>query len=197
MIAKQIVKALFQLKNLNFGENQNISHAHITTKNIFVNLRDMQIQVGDFGLFKLKQFCKLFHGYNMLTNYSAPEIWERHYNPTTVIEDDEDDDNFLNQSMHNPKYDPKVTYYNQSAVDIYSLGFILWELENNQVPFIMENSDDMFSLLTINKVRPKINPDTNKNLALLIRWCWQDNCDKRPTLNKIMESLKLVEFSGK
>ena len=75
----------------------------------------MHVQIGDFAMFKLKTFCKLFHEYNMLTNYSAPEIWEKHYSPTTVVEDDEDEDNFefLNASLQNPKYDPKVNFYNQ------------------------------------------------------------------------------------
>ncbi len=38
-------------------------------------------------------------------------------------------------------------------------------------------------------MRPRIPPETNNSLALLIRRCWQDNSNKRPSVNKIYESL--------
>ena len=50
----------------------------------------MEVQIGDFGLFTLKKFCKLFHGYDMLNNWSAPEIWESHYQGELTVEADEE-----------------------------------------------------------------------------------------------------------
>lgn len=73
----------------------------------------------------------------------------------------------------------------------------MWELETGKSPFEQETQDEVFSLLTVNKVRPKITDETNKQLALLIRRCWQDNAEKRPSLTKIMDSLKHCEFSSK
>lgn len=164
------------------------AHSHLTSKNIFVNLSDMHVLIGDFGLFALKKFCKIFHGYNMVNNWSAPEIWESHYMPKQ--NDDED-------MEPNPKYDQQASFFNRPSVDIYSYGFLLWELETNQIPFEQESMDEVYNLLVGAKVRPKINLETNKQLALLIRRCWQDNAEKRPGLSKIMDSLKIVEFSGK
>jgi len=72
---------------------------------------------------------------------------------------------------------------------------ILWELENVQVPFEIESPESVFKLLTKNKVRPIINKSTNRSLALLIRRCWQDNSEKRPSMLKVIDSLKLAEFN--
>ena len=76
------------------------------------------------------------------------------------------------QSQTNPMYDPKVSFFNSPAVDIYSLGFLFWELEYSSKPFDNENAAEVFDLLTINKVRPRITAETNRSLALLIRRCW-------------------------
>ena len=63
------------------------AHSHLSSKNIFVNLRDMEVQIGDFGLFTLKKFCKLFNNYQMLNKWSAPEIWEKHYKSSIEPDD--------------------------------------------------------------------------------------------------------------
>ena len=72
---------------------------------------------------------------------------------------------------------------------------ILWELETGQTPFENEPPIQVYSLLTTDKMRPRIPPETNKSLALLIRRCWQDSAEKRPSLPKILASLKTLEFS--
>lgn len=48
----------------------------------------------------------------------------------------------------NPKYDGKATFFTKPQVDIYSLGMILWELENNEEPFAKESDAILFKLLT-------------------------------------------------
>jgi 5-methylthioribose kinase len=52
------------------------AHGHLHSKNIFVNLRDMQVLIGDYGLYSLKKFMKIFEDYEMINNYSPPEVWE-------------------------------------------------------------------------------------------------------------------------
>lgn len=141
----------------------------------------MQVQIGDFGMPALKKFCKLFNGYEILNVYSAPEIWEKLYNGMT-------------QDMKNPRFDGKSHFFNQPKVDIYSFGMILWELEMGQRPFELETKPQVFNLLVNNKVRPRISPETNQCLALLIRRCWQEQPEKRPFIPKILDSLKNAEF---
>ena len=55
------------------------AHSHLTSKNIFVRMSDLHVQIGDYGMHSLKKFCKLFHGYETLNNWSAPEVWESQY----------------------------------------------------------------------------------------------------------------------
>ena len=104
-------------------------------------------------------------------------------------------DSINQQAGRNPRYDRKASFFNKPQVDIYSLGMILWEMETGHVPFENESQQQVYSLLANDKMRPRIPPETNKSLALLIRRCWQDNSEKRPSLPKILESLKIAEFS--
>jgi len=100
IIAKRIIKALYTIQVLYRQINGNvIAHSHLSTKNIFVNIADMQVQIGDFGMPALKKFCKLFNGYEMLNVYSAPEIWEKLYNGMT-------------QNMKNLRFDGKSHFFN-------------------------------------------------------------------------------------
>ena len=88
-----------------------MAHGHLTSKNVFVNLSDMKIQIGDFGMTSLKKFCKLFNNYEMLNNCSAPEVWEKHFNGPTSNEYREKkskdknagDVSFNSESMKNTK----------------------------------------------------------------------------------------------
>ena len=40
---------------------------------------DMEVQIGDYGLECLKKYCKYFQSYDMLSEYSAPEIWDESF----------------------------------------------------------------------------------------------------------------------
>ena len=40
---------------------------------------DMEVQIGDYGLECLKKYCKYFQCYDMISEFSAPEIWEESY----------------------------------------------------------------------------------------------------------------------
>ena len=97
--------------------------------------------------------------------------------------------------IRNQKFDKKSSFFNNQNVDTYSLGMILWELDTGEKPFKNEKASSVFHLLMNEKLRPKIPESTNKNLALLIRRCWQDCAEKRPSYNKIIESVNDVEFN--
>lgn len=91
------------------------------------------MKISDYGCPTLKKFCKLFHKYEMLTNWSAPEIWETQFNDnTTSISTDIEKGS---SSRRNPRFDGKAAYLNHPQVDIYSLGIIIWELETGHEPY--------------------------------------------------------------
>ena len=147
----------------------------------------MQVQIGDYGFTTLKKYCKMFHNYDQLSNWSAPEIWETQYVP---------DKSNQSRNLSLQRLDRSKNYFNQPSVDIYSYGVLLWELETGSIPFQQETRQQVYNLLTKEKMRPRIPPETNKSLALLIRRCWQDQPDKRPGLHKIIDTLKICEFSS-
>jgi len=139
-------------------------------------MSDMDVQIGDYGHECLKKYAKYFQYYDMLSNYSAPEVWEQSFpgsfksssSQLSSNQQKDDQPTFIS----NPKYDKKANFFNSPHTDIYSLGIILWELDNNQKPFENEKAGSVFNLLMKEKVRPKISESTDKNLALLIRRCW-------------------------
>lgn len=156
-------------------------------------MSDMEVQIGDYGLECLKKYCKYFQYYDMLSNNSAPEIWEQSF-PGYLKAGSQASADESPRFVPNPKYDKKANFFNSPYCDIYSFGMILWELENELKPFDNEKASNVFNLLNRDKLRPKIHEATEKNLALLIRRCWQDTAEKRPSFLKVLESLKHAQF---
>ena len=117
MIAIKIVKSMQVLAKC----TQNAAHSHLCSKNIFVSsgsdVLNWDVLIADFGLQRLKSFCKLFNGYsNMLNNWSAPEIWEKHHKPT-VIKTARSSERQIEESKSSSPlpqaYDPKCTFFHQ------------------------------------------------------------------------------------
>lgn len=165
LIASRVAKALFSLQKMMLKNSELSAHSHLSAHNIFVDMRDMHICIADYGMFALKKFCKLFNNYEMVNNWSAPEIWES--NSQYGIKESQSNSLSFN--------DPSETFFHCQKVDIYSYGFMLWELETGKLAFENEGKASIFQLLIEQKVRPKIPPETDKSLALLIRRCWQEN----------------------
>lgn len=109
----------------------------------------MKVYLADYGMRSLKKFCKLFANYSNVNNWSPPEVWDTD-NATPETQDRE-------------------------SVDSYSFGMLIWELETGDVPFEGLDVIQMRSMLLDKKLRPMIPENTDQNLSLLIRRCWQDN----------------------
>ena len=67
--------------------------------------------------------------------------------------------------------DTKRSFYDQPAVDVYSFGMILFELETGEVPFTQMDTRAIKKKLR-EGLRPMIPTTTDKRLANLIRRCW-------------------------
>lgn len=86
--------------------------------------------------------------------------------------------------LRHDKYDEKA--------DVFSFGIVLWELLTRQPPYF-----GMDPMMVAQKVlqqgyRPEIPADTHPAYEKLIRECWDDNPDRRPTFTQVLERLKLL-----
>lgn len=72
---------------------------------------------------------------------------------------------------------------------------LLWELETGSIPFDKLDDRTMKYMLLDQKLRPLIPESTDKGLTTLIRRCWQDNAQKRPNFQRIVQFLDKVKFS--
>ena len=148
--------------NLLYMHENNIIHGHLTPNNIFVG-KDLKVKLTDFGFRGLKKLISLQRGYSNKTKYTAPEHLKERTNTVKTV---------------NP------------GSDVYSFGLILWELLENKKAFEHVNMKDLVVYVVEKQNRPKISEGINENLSKLIRACWQEEVDKRPSFKVICKILE-------
>lgn len=67
------------------------------------------------------------------------------------------------------------------AADIFSFGMTVYEIVMGDLP------KEFFSLEK--NERPIIPADCNKHFARLIEWCWQQEPEKRPAIDEVLNYL--------
>ena len=76
------------------------------------------------------------------------------------------------------------------SIDVYSFGMILWEMLTKEIPFAGKDPAQILYLM-MSKKQLEIPKNTPKNLANLIRSCWDTDPSQRPpftTIVKLFES---------
>lgn len=86
------------------------------------------------------------------------------------------------------------------ATDVYSFGVALWEiLTNGSIPFSDIAFDHQVRNLVANGERPRFPPGALRRappeFVELIKKCWHQKADRRPSAQEIMLSLGSLEFS--
>ena len=121
----------------------------------------MTAVIGDYGFESLKFTATTFNKYKNKNSYSSPEV-------------------LVNGNDIETGTDEKR--------DVYSYGMVLWELFTNTTPFDVE-LPQVISYVVEQKLRPKIESNIDKEIAELIRTCWETESKKRPSLDIIILTL--------
>jgi len=147
------------------GCSSPIIHHDLKPSNFLID-REGRVKVTDFGLSisKPKNVLIRSEAPRGTAVYMAPEVFD------------------LND------YDEKC--------DIYSYGIILWEIYTGDLPFAEETSyltvEELCIKVADENLRPKIPDECPTNLAELIRNCWDNYPDDRPSFTTILEKLDLI-----
>ena len=79
---------------------------------------------------------------------------------------------------------PRAVYTRKS--DVYSLGWVLWELASRRIPFQEAPSIELISKWVKEGVREGIPEDCPAGLANVIKDCWDGDPAKRPEANAVV-----------
>jgi len=163
----KIFIAIGIIKGLQYLHENCIIHYHLSSKNIYID-DDLNPLIADYGFYNLKENASIFNKYINKNSYSSPEI-------------------LLNSQKISHKYYNE----NEKKNDIYSFGMLLWEIFTETIPFNVKLSE-LKKYIIEEKLRPQVSNELNKNIAELIRNCWDSDINKRPCLDKILSVLMTV-----
>ena len=152
------------IKGLQYLHENNIIHYHLSSRNIYIE-DDLTPLIADFGFYSLKENASIFSKYMNKNSYSSPEML-----------------------MDKKKICHKLNNENDVKSDIYSFGILLWEIYTETIPFDVKLSE-LKKYILEEKYRPEVPNEINKEIAELIRACWDSEINKRPSSNKILSVL--------
>mgnify|MGYP003645519537 CR=1 FL=1 len=73
-----------------------------------------------------------------------------------------------------------------TSSDVYSFGILLWEILTRKQPFSSYTDYEKFKKeLTVNAIRPEMPKDAIPSLSKLIRSCWDQDPNNRPSFSEI------------
>lgn len=77
------------------------------------------------------------------------------------------------------------------ASDVYSFGIIVWEIFSRDVPWAnVVRGHDIYLRVVIKGERPSIPDDTPVDIAHLMRSCWVEGPEERPTSAQILADME-------
>ena len=152
------------IKGLQYLHENNIIHYHLSSKNIYIE-DDLTPLIADFGFNNLEENASIFNKYMNKNSYSSPEML-----------------------MDTKKICHKLNNENNEKNDIYSFGMLLWEIYTETIPFDVKLSE-LKKYILEEKYRPEVSNEINKEIAELIRACWDSEINKRPSSDKILSVL--------
>lgn len=137
-------------------------HGHLSSSNIMLD-KSNNPRIADLSLLSLKKFANIYAGYTHKTAYTSPEYLK--------------EKGFVVQNPRN-------------SGDIYAFGLIMWEVFTEKQPFPKIKLNELRKFVCVEKSRPKIPDTIPEEIANLIRVCWQEEEEKRPSFSTLARSLE-------
>jgi serine/threonine protein kinase len=81
--------------------------------------------------------------------------------------------------------------YNQT-VDAYSFGILIWQVCTGRIPFREMGKKPYFDRVVIGGQRPKLEPQWPMAFGNLLKSCWHEDKNMRPTFAKIVSELEIL-----
>lgn len=153
------------VKNVNATETSKIAYIHV--------------KVADFGLSKTKEKSITFstQTYNTGTNrWMAPKII-----------------NLSDSNQRSPLRRHEVLKY-PFKCDIYSFGMVCYEILTRCIPFTTISDLNDIKKKIMKGERPKLPNDCPCELQSLIKRCWNQDPQERPSVGEICSELKYLKY---
>lgn len=84
-----------------------------------------------------------------------------------------------------------------TAADIFSFGMLVFEIAMEVYPFYeIDNINEVRKKLQ-NGERPAIAEDCDKHFKYIIEWCWQNDKEKRPSINQVVHYINQLHSTYK
>ncbi|CAI2176497.1 14990_t:CDS:2, partial [Funneliformis geosporum] len=82
--------------------------------------------------------------------------------------------------------------YSTVKSDVYSVGVLMWEMSSGHPPFNFEDYDLQLAFKILKGLRESIIPGTPVDFTNIYTECWDDEPDKRPAMNKVVDELNAI-----
>jgi serine/threonine protein kinase len=149
---------------MNYIHSKNIIHRDLKPANVLLDEQYLP-HIADFGLSKIVSLSNQMEMTMSIGTpvYMAPELYD---------------------SPAHEKGEPAYT----AKVDVYAYGILLFGLFTNQKPFPKFKTAHGLQQAVIRGERPVIPPEVPANVAELMRACWAQNPEERPSFAEMLRN---------
>ena len=155
-------------EGVGFIHHKQLVHRDLKPENVLLD-RGLSVKICDFGLARAAMSSSMT-GQRGTPAYMAPEL------------------------MTEAPTGPKLQY--DAKVDTYSFGVMLWALHTRQPPHKGLSSFAIIAQVMAHGLRPAIPGTCPEGLARLIRECWDQDPQKRPSMMATLKRIRGMSHKG-